>query len=116
MPTLDDIVTILNRAKYFSKLDLAEGYQQLELEEESRKITTFLTRRYKRLRFGVNAAAEVSHDVTRQVLPDKNSVINVSDDILVAGRTLREHATKLCMVLRSLEEAGFTLNLKKSKV
>ena len=62
MPTIDDLVAELNGATVFSKLDLLSGYHQLELEPESRNITTFSThiglRRYKRLMFGINAASE----------------------------------------------------------
>ncbi|GFO32124.1 retrovirus-related pol polyprotein from transposon 412 [Plakobranchus ocellatus] len=44
-PTLNELSTILADAKYFSKLDLNQGYNQLELNEESRYITTFATHR-----------------------------------------------------------------------
>ena len=42
-PTLDEIMADLNNAKVFSKLDLNQGYHQLELHEDSRYITTFST-------------------------------------------------------------------------
>ena len=62
-PTIDDVIADLNDAKVFSKLDLNQGYHQLELSEESRYVTTFSThvglRRYKRLNFGVTSAAEI---------------------------------------------------------
>ena len=51
--TLNELKTILSGANVFSKLDLNQGYNQLELAEESRYITTFATHlglyRYKRL-------------------------------------------------------------------
>ena len=63
IPTLDGVVQGMHGAKVFSKLDLKEGYHQLELEEHSREITTFSTHkglfRYKRLIFGMNTAFEV---------------------------------------------------------
>jgi hypothetical protein len=62
-PTLDDMILDLNGSKVFSKMDLLNGYHQLELIEDSRNITTFTThvglRRYKRLSFGVSSAAEI---------------------------------------------------------
>ena len=63
IPTVDDVSFELNGAQYFSKLDLSQAYHQLELEEESRYITTFSTHlglyRYKRLNYGTIAAAEI---------------------------------------------------------
>ena len=57
-PTLNELKTILSGANVFSKLDLNQGYNQLELAEESRYITTFATHlglyRYKRLFFLVS--------------------------------------------------------------
>ena len=62
-PTLDDILCDLNEAKIFSKLDLNQGYHQIELHPESRYVTTFSThlglRRFKRLNFGISSAAEM---------------------------------------------------------
>ena len=52
-PTLNELKTILSGVNVFSKLDLNQGYNQSELAEESRYITTFATYlglyRYKRL-------------------------------------------------------------------
>ena len=43
IPTLGGLETRLNGAKFFSHLDMNDGYMQLELAEESRKLTTFYT-------------------------------------------------------------------------
>ena len=63
IPTVEDISFDLNGATCFSKLDLSQAYHQLELDEESRYITTFSTHiglvRCKRLNYGANAAAEI---------------------------------------------------------
>jgi hypothetical protein len=59
-PTIKEIIGDLNGATVFSKLDLNQGYNQLELAPESRYITTFSTHlglmRYKRLNFGISSA------------------------------------------------------------
>ena len=72
MQTIDDLVADLNGATVFSKLDLSSGYHQLELEPESRHITTFTThvglRRYKRLMFAKNAASEIFQNASRKYL------------------------------------------------
>ena len=42
-PSLNELKTSLSGANVFSKLDLNQGYNQLELAQESRYITTFAT-------------------------------------------------------------------------
>ena len=43
MPTIQDFKTEVNGARFFSKIDLAQAYHQLELAPESRYIRTFTT-------------------------------------------------------------------------
>ena len=66
IPTLRELETKMNGVKYFSHLDMNNGYMQLELAEESRMLTTFYThrelRRFKRLHFEVNSATEIFHE------------------------------------------------------
>lgn len=116
-PTIDDIITTVNGATWFTKLDLNEGYHQLEIEEESRSITTFSThlglRRYKRLNFGINSAAEIFQDTIRQVLVNIPQVMNISDDILVFGTTKAQHDEALEAVLERLQSSGLTVNKNK---
>ena len=54
-PTVEELVSDLNDASVFGKVDLRSGYHQLELDPESRCITTFSTHeglyRYKDLSF-----------------------------------------------------------------
>ncbi|XP_037572338.1 uncharacterized protein K02A2.6-like [Dermacentor silvarum] len=118
-PTVDDILVALNGSVLFSKLDLKDGYHQLELDASSRVITTFSTHaglfRYKRLNFGINSAAEVFQDTIRQVLTNIPNVLNVSDDILVYGNTEKEHDEALKATLECLLASGLTLNVKKCK-
>ena len=63
IPTVDDILYQLNGSTVFSKLDLKWGFHQIELEQQSRTITTFITHkglyRYKRLMFGISSAPEL---------------------------------------------------------
>ena len=119
-PTLDELMSDLSGAKVFSKLDLNQGYNQLELAEESRHITTFATHvglhRYTRLFFGINSAAEVFQDAIRQVLSGLKGTINISDDILVYGSTVQEHNANLKSVLNRLREKGLTLNREKCEL
>ncbi len=98
IPTVDDVRLELNGAKWFSKLDLSQAYHQLELEENSRYITTFTTHeglfRYKRLNYGTNAAAEIFQFTLQQQLRGLHGVRNIADDIIVYGKTREDHNAK----------------------
>ena len=69
---IDDMIVDLNCVNLFSKLDLRQGYHQLELSPQSRNVTTFKThvglRRYKRLSFGINSAAEIFQNAIQNAL------------------------------------------------
>ena len=43
IPTIEEVLYDLNGATVFSKLDLKWGFHQIELEEQSRDVTTFVT-------------------------------------------------------------------------
>jgi hypothetical protein len=119
IPTVEEVLSEMNGAKVFSKIDLKWGYHQIELDEQSRYITTFATHlglyRYKRLMFGVNAAPEHYQHIVRQVLQGCQGVQNISDDIIVFGADQDEHNERLCEVLSRLHKSGFTVNKDKSK-
>ena len=116
-PTVDDIIHDLNGAKIFSKLDMNAGYHQIELEEQSRYITTFTThvglRRYKRLNFGISSAAEIFQETVSESLQGLQGVKNMSDDIIVYGETQEQHDTRLRKVMERLRERNITLNRPK---
>ena len=107
----------LNGAMVFTKLDLNQGYNQLELAPESQYITTFGTHmglmRYKRLNFGISSAAEIFQNVIRETLEGIDGAKNISDDILVFGKSHEEHARNLRAVFQRLREKDLTLNKSK---
>ncbi|CAC5369011.1 unnamed protein product [Mytilus coruscus] len=117
-PTIDDLIVDLNGAKVFSKMDLLNGYHQLELTQESRNITTFTThvglRRYKRLSFGVTSAAEIFQNTLSTALEGLDGVRNISDDIIVFGASQDEHDTRLAALFQRIHENGLTLNKKRN--
>ena len=116
-PTLDDMILDLNGSKVFSKMDLRNGYHQLELSDDSRNITTFTThvglRIYKRLSFGVSSAAEIFQNTLSSAIEGLDGVRNISDDIIVFGRNQEEHNKRLCKLFERLKKRNLILNKAK---
>ena len=117
IPTVDDVSFELNGAQYFSKLDLSQAYHQLELDEASRYITTFSTHiglfRYKRLNYGTNAATEIFQHTLQAQLQGLQGVKNIADDIIVFGKTRKEHDSNLERCLQRISNKGLRLNQSK---
>ena len=87
------------------------GYHQIELDQKSRPITTFATpiglRRYKRLSLGVNSAAECyQHILEQRVLRELKGARNISDDVIVWGKSPEEHNQNLEGLLQRTKELG----------
>lgn len=117
MPTIDDLTHILNGAAVFSKLDLRAGYHQLVLDPESRYVTTFATQqglwRYTRLNFGTNSASEIFQKQIQSLLCNIPGSLNISDDIIIFGKSQVEHDEALEAVCQRLSDAHLTLNKEK---
>ena len=117
MPTLDDLSEHLRGCTIFSKIDLRQGYLQLELDPESRDITTFITHkglfRSKRLSFGINSASEIFQKAIEEAIADVPQARNISDDVIIGSSNQAEHDAALNKVLENLSARGLTVNLPK---
>ena len=110
LPTEEDLFAMLARGKYFSKIDLSNAYQQLELDEESQKLLTINTHKglfqYKRLPYGISTATSIFQSKMDKVLDGVPRTGCRVDDILIVTDTQEEHLDILDLVLTRLEEHG----------
>ncbi|CAC5416981.1 unnamed protein product [Mytilus coruscus] len=94
----------------FSKLDLSQAYQQIVLDEESRKYVTINTHKglyqYNRLSFGVSSAPGIFQRTIENLLQGIPTVVVRVDDILVTGGSKSEHLDILETVLSKLQESA----------
>ena len=117
---LEDILQELNGAVTFFKLDLNHGYHQLELDMGSRHLTTFSTpwalKRYTWLNFGTVIAQEVFHEEVKKTIAGVQGAKNITDDMIVYGKTPELHDQALRGTLEKLKLNGLTLNRAKCNV
>ena len=120
LPRSEDMFAVLAGNKYFSKLDLRDAYQQLLLDENSRKYVTINTHRglyrYTRLPYGVASAGAVFQRTMDTILQGLEGVICYIDDILITSKTYEEHLRTLEKVLQRIKEHGMRLKREKCKV
>ena len=74
LPKVDLTLAKLKNAKVFSKLDAIAGFHQIELQEESKPLTTFITPfgryMYNRLPFGMNCVPEFFKNIFLKYLQE----------------------------------------------
>lgn len=119
LPVLEEVLDKISGSNWFSTLDIRDAYHQIELDEKSREITTFVIDsglyRYKRLMFGLSCAPEMFQRILRTILQDCEGAENFLDDIIIHGKTREQHDDRLSKVCKTLEEKGLTLNQNKCK-
>ena len=125
VPTVDDLLPDMTRAKVFTKCDVRSGFWHVQLDEESANLTTFSTPfgRYKwrRMPFGITPASEIFQKKLEQALEGLDGVRNIHDDIVIwgEGETWKEatenHDRRLHKLLEICEERGIALNKSEKK-
>ncbi|XP_055622495.1 uncharacterized protein K02A2.6-like [Toxorhynchites rutilus septentrionalis] len=117
MPVVEDYIARLGRGLIWSKLDIREAFLQVELAEESRDVTTFMTNRglfrFKRLPFGLVTAPELFQKAMDEILADCSGTYWYLDDIIVEGKDIEEHDNRLEKVLSRLKDRGVELKWEK---
>lgn len=121
MRNMNEIFHRLQKAKYFSIIDLKDAYFQIPLKESSRNYTAFRTPkglfRFKVVPFGLkNAPFTMSRLMNKAMGFDLEPYVFIYlDDIVIATENLEEHFRLLKEVAKRLAKAGLTISVQKSR-
>ena len=119
LPRIEDCLSSLGGACYFSTLDLRAGYWQTEMDERDSDKTAFVTRRgifkFKVLSFGLANAPALFQRLMDHVLAGLTweACLVYLDDIIVWANSFEEELRRLSQVFQRLRDAN--LKLKSSK-
>lgn len=119
LPRIDDIFDTLEGARYFTAIDLAKGFWQIPLDEESKQKASFTTiygqYQYRRLPFGLTSAPSAFQKMMNTVLAGLNWIqcMVYLDDILIFSSDFDQHLSTIDKVCSRLEGAGLKMKLKK---
>ena len=95
LPRVEDLFAALSGGKVFSKLDLSHAYQQLVLEEDSKKFTIINTQKglfqFERLPFGISSTPAIFQQTIESLLQVLPGVVAYINDILVTRKSEQEH-------------------------
>ncbi|KAA3679142.1 uncharacterized protein DEA37_0003086 [Paragonimus westermani] len=118
-PRIDETIDAVSGAEWFSTLDLASGYWQVEVEPSDRMKTAFVIPsglyEFETMPFGLTNAPATFQRLMQQVLRDiilKQCLVYLGG-VIVHGRSIDEHLYNLSNVLSKLSEAGLKLNPTK---
>ena len=119
LPRIDTTLDTLSGSQWFSTMDLLSGYWQVEMDETDKEKTAFCTTeglfQFRVMPFGLcNAPATFQRlmDLVLAGLQWSQCLVYI-DDVIVLGRTFKEHLDNLQEVFQRLRLAG--LRLKPSK-
>ena len=119
LPRIDETLDMLHGSKWFSSLDLASGYWQVEMAPDDRSRTAFTTPEglfeFKVMPFGLcNAPATFQRlmDLVLAGLKGSSCLVYL-DDIIILGHDFHDHLQNVQSVLRRICEAGLKLKPPK---
>ncbi|KAL4126715.1 hypothetical protein QTP88_010924 [Uroleucon formosanum] len=119
LPNITDILDQLGKSKYYSTLDLAQGYHQVPMNPADREKTAFSTDKghfeFLRMPFGLKGAPGTFQRMINKVLSGLNGLkaFVYLDDIITYAKDLPDHSQKLTDILERLRQ--FNLKLQPLK-
>lgn len=121
IPNISEILDKLGKSLYFTTLDLASGFHQIEMHPRDIKKTAFSVEgghfEFVRMPFGLMNAPSTFQRVMDNVLRDLIGTVCLVflDDIIVYSTSLQEHMENLKKVFDRLRESNLKIQLDKSE-
>ena len=119
LPRIDDFLDSIQGAKFFSSMDLLQGFYQLPLQESDKAKTAFKTNfghfQFRVVSMGLSNAPSVFQRIMNDIFKEylNKFVVIYLDDILIFSKTAEEHLTHIRKVLETIRKNK--LSLKTSK-
>ncbi|UYV82306.1 hypothetical protein LAZ67_21001672, partial [Cordylochernes scorpioides] len=119
LPLIETILDKLSKAKYYSSVDIASAYWQVEIEPNSRNLLAFVTLdsqyEFCRLPYGFKNSPQIYHRAINQVMQKYklNFVTHYFDDFIIFSDTLEDHLQHLQQFLTVCQHENIKLNYNK---
>lgn len=121
IPNINDVLDKLGNCQYFSTLDLASGFYQVEMNPDDIPKTAFNVENghyeFLRMPMGLKNSPSTFQRVMDNVLKDLQNTICLVylDDIVVFSTSLQEHMVNLEKVFQKLRDSNFKIQMDKSE-
>ena len=120
LPRIDELLEKTRGSKFFTKLDLKNGYYLIRIADGKEWKTAFRTEKglfeYTVMPFGLTNAPASFQEMMDEIFEGIEGVIWYLDDILIhGGETEEEHQKIVEQILGKCLEHGLAINLEKSE-
>ena len=120
LPNISEVLMKLDKAKYYSNLDLKMAYHQVPIAEDSKAMTAFRTAdahyAYKRCPFGLASMPSIFSRLMAVIFeksPFRPNIHTYLDDILISTNTADSHLKIIDHTLELLAKAKLRIRLEK---
>ena len=119
LPKVEEALSSLHGAKYFSSLDMKEAFWSVPLAEHCKQYTAFQTpdglMQYRRMPMGLKTASAVFARYVDHMIGEMKftNVLAYIDDLLIFSKTAAEHLSILKRVFKTLRKFNMTLGAPK---
>lgn len=121
IPNIEDLLSKLGKSNYFTVLDLAKGFHQIEIYPPDIEKTAFSTQdghyEFIRMPFGLKNAPATFQRMMNNVLREQIGKICYvyMDDIVIFSTSLQEHIQSLKTVFQRHREVNLKVQLDKTE-
>jgi transposase InsO family protein len=119
LPKVEEALSSLHGAKFFSSLDMKEAFWSVPLAEHCKQYTAFQTpdglMQYRRMPMGLKTASAVFARYVDHMIGELKftNVLAYIDDLLIFSKTAEEHLNTLDKIFKTLKSFNMTLGAKK---
>lgn len=119
LPNISDLLDQLGKCQYFTTLDLASGFHQIEIDPADISKTAFTVENghyeFVRMPFGLKNAPSTFQRVMDNILLgiQNERCLVYMDDIIVYSPTIHEHISRLTEVFKRLRKANLKIQPDK---
>src|SRR6266498_6163252 len=119
LPNINEMLSSFWGSKWFTVIDLASAYWQIQLRKKDRPKTVFLTRngqyQFKVIPFRLNNTSATFQRLMNKVLRQyiRKFIQVYLDDVIIYSNNLGEHKRHIKAVLEKIRETNLKLKLSK---
>lgn len=121
IPRIEETLDNLGKCVYFTTLDLAQGFHQIEMDPESIEKTAFTVNHghyeYLRMPFGLKNAPASFQRLMEEILKEYlyKFCLVCMDDVIIFSKSLHEHLIQIKKIFQLFKEVNLKIQLDKSE-